>query len=263
MSSPELPPPIVLVADPVVASLLALAGAVRVPVTLVGGWAVAARLRMARVTGRPTEDLDVLLSQAARPAAAALAAIDAVQEDDTHPCRLSGLPLLVDLLAEGAAAAVAPATEDFVVDEDGLRLLVPPMAGLLARASHDLVLESADASERRVAVRLPSAGALFAAKVANIALEFREPNKRASDAEDAVRLLLAFGAGGLSEDLRDARAHERARLLGLLGQLGASGLVAQARLSGWGDVEPERVEAVVGRLMVALTAQAAEERESL
>lgn len=180
MTAPLGPPPIIVVADSVVASLVTLTSAVGTPVTLVGGWAVAARLRMARVQGRPTEDLDILLSASARPAAAALRAIKAVQDDETHPCRLTGLPLMVDLLADTTSHSVVPAgDDDLIVDEDGLRLLVPPMAGLLTRSSEQVFLESREAGSGRVSVNLPNAGALFAAKIANIALEFREPDKRA------------------------------------------------------------------------------------
>src|SRR5439155_15108470 len=84
-------PSVVIAAPaPVVATLAALIDALGAPVTVVGGWAVTCRLRMARSQARPTEDLDVLLGLAARPARIALEAVAAVQDDPAHPCRLSG-----------------------------------------------------------------------------------------------------------------------------------------------------------------------------
>jgi len=257
MTAPQGPPPIIVVAHGIVASLMMLTSAVGAPVTLVGGWAVAARLHMARLKGRPTEDLDVLLSAAARPAAVALRAINAVQEDQTHPCRVTGLPLLVDLLADTTSDAVAATgNEELIVDEDGLRLLVPPMADLLVRASEQVWLESRAADATRVSVRLPNAGALFAAKVANIALEFREPHKRASDAEDAVRLLFAFGAGAILTDLRIAHADERIRVQALLEQIAATGFAAQARANGYVANET-RLAAGIQRIVVELAPETA------
>ena len=61
-------------------------------------------------------------------------------------------------------------------------------------------------------VLLPIAGALLAAKVANIALGFRTPDKRASDGEDIVRLIEAFGSLALLADLEVATPEERTDL---------------------------------------------------
>lgn len=232
--------PVIGVPGEVVDTIAGLRDAVG-PVVLVGGWAVHCRLAMGRSRARPTSDVDVLLGAESRPARAALEAAAAVQDDPSHPCRLSGLPLLVDLLADGPDDAV-------VVDDDGLSLLVPPFAGLLGRAWEDVVL---DASGARTECRLPLAGALFAAKVANLALELRPAEKRASDGEDAVRLLETFGALAIVADVRSASPAEARRLRMVLGQVGASGLSAQSRLSGH-DPDPDRlrlaVEGVITRL---------------
>ena len=242
--------PSVVIAAPgrVVATLAALVGALSAPVTVVGGWAVTCRLRMARSQARPTEDLDVLLGLAARPARIAREAVAAVQGDPAHPCRLSGLPLLVDLLAEDQADALGAV--EMVEDPDGLRLLVPPFAVLLARAASPVRLAD-PAGGAEVAVGLPSAGALFAAKVANLALEHRPPAKRASDGEDAMRLATSFGALALAADLAVATPDERARLARLLAAVGGSGLRAQAAASGF-DVDVDRAEAVVDALLERL-----------
>lgn len=236
MNTIQMPPPIIVVPHDVVTCVALLTEAVAEPITMVGGWAVGMRLRMARADGRPTEDLDVLLASSARPAAAALRAVDAVQSDPQHPCRLAGLPLLVDLLADGDPDHVLTVLgNDVITDPDGLRLLIPPMARLLSAASEEVVLESLEDAGTRASTRLPRAGALFAAKVANIALEFRSAPKRATDAQDALELLAVFGALGLMEDLRGATHAERQRLHSLLQAIEGSGMVAQARTVGYSD----------------------------
>ncbi len=77
--------------DAVVGSLRAVVDALPGGVVLVGGWVVRCRLRMARAAVRPTEDLDLLLRGDARPARDSLAAVDAIQSDPDHPCRLEGI----------------------------------------------------------------------------------------------------------------------------------------------------------------------------
>ena len=214
-------------------------------IVMVGGWAVHCRLAMGRSRSRPTSDLDVILGPDSRPARAALEAIAAVQDDPGHPCRVSGLPLLVDLLsAEGDAA------REVVVDEDGLALLIPPFASLLERTAESIVLEAGGA---RTDCSLPTAGALLAAKVGNLALEHRTPDKRASDGEDAVRLLETFGALALAADLAAATPAESGLLARVLGQVGASGLEAQARASGYRP-DPGRAPAAVAALLARLPA---------
>lgn len=84
--------------------------------------------------------------------------------------------------------------------------------------------------------------------MANVALEYRDPAKRASDGEDAVRLLEAFGALAIAQDLRDATSDESADLAAQLSQIGASGLAAQSRLSGY-DADRERLAAAVQALV--------------
>lgn len=215
--------------DAVVRSLASLLEAIGQPAILAGGWAVRCRLRMARVEARPTEDLDVVLTRDLRPAREALADIDAVQADPDHPCRLIGLPLVVDLLAASDGTAVG-VPDDLVTDPDGLHLLVPPFASTLVAAVDLVTLSATDAS---VVALLPRAGALFAAKVGNIALDEREATKRATDGEDALRLLTAFGAVGVVDDLRVASPRARARLVSLLDQIGSGGLLAQGRVAGY------------------------------
>lgn len=233
-------PPTIVVPPPVAETLARLADAVGSEVVLVGGWAVACRLRMARYPVRPTEDLDVLLRDEARPARAALAAISAVQADGAHPCRVSGLPLTLDLLADG--------DDEFVNDPDGLRLLVPPFASLLVRTAQPVRL--VDAKEHMEAtVSLPLAGALFATKVANVAFDFRDRPKRASDAEDALRLFNAFGTLGLLNDLVHAAEPERRELRRHLGALGAGGLAGPAReREYYGTGESELEAGIAGML---------------
>lgn len=237
---------VIRVPEPVADTLARLTAAVG-EVVLVGGWAVQCRLKMARREIRPTADVDVILGPESRPARAALEAASAIQDDPTHPCRISGLPLLVDLLAEGPADAVV-ATDESLTDADGLRLLVPPFAGLLARTTETLRLEG-ETSEAEVG--LPLAGALFAAKVANFGLELRPAEKVASDGEDAVRLVEAFGALAVAHDLRHAEADERARLVARLEQVGGRALAAQARVSGY-EADPERIRIVVDELVRVL-----------
>lgn len=81
---------------------------------------------------------------------------------------LDGLPLVVDLLADGATAGTVE--HDVVVDADGQHLLVPRQAVLLARTATPARL-TAPGSD--VVVLLPSAGALFAGKVGNLDLAHR------------------------------------------------------------------------------------------
>jgi hypothetical protein len=243
----------------VVSTLSALVGALSEPVVLVGGWAVACRLRMARTDNRPTEDVDAMLRMTGRPHKAALDAIDAIQRDAAHPCRLSGptLALSVDLLADRPAdvvGAIGRGIGDEVISVGGLQLLVPPCAALLARTSVEVRLRSLSDAKHSVVVRLPLAGALFAAKVANIALEHRAPAKRASDAEDAARLADAFGSMALAQDLGVATDGERRQLVRLLAAIGASGLTAQSHISGY-RVELIRLQPFVDDLMQRLGPQ--------
>lgn len=221
---------------------------------LVGGWAVRCRLRMARAAVRATEDLDLLLREDARPARAALAAVNAAQADPAHPCRLEGLPLLVDLLADdlpnGVEVARPGRVDERIEDPDGLVLLVPPFGRLLARSAEWVRLVS-EAAPDGCMVRLPSAGALFAGKVANVALDFRTPEKRASDGEDVVRLIEAFGALALLSDLVNATPEERADLREHLVQLGAGGLAGQARAARL-DHDPARLKIAVSRVVDGL-----------
>lgn len=76
--SEEVPATQVSIASPdaVVESLSAIVNVLPGGVVLVGGWAVRCRLRMARAAVRATEDLDLLLREEARPARAALAAVE-------------------------------------------------------------------------------------------------------------------------------------------------------------------------------------------
>lgn len=240
----------------VVTSLATISDVVGAPVVLVGGWAVRCRLQMARSDARPTDDLDLLFGSHLRPAGSALEAIGVVQSDPSHPCRLTGLPLVVDLLADDVpdGVAVGPGRRDQVVeDPDGLRLLIPPFAELLVRSAEAIRLVVKDGDETS-GVLLPRAGALFAAKVANIALEFRAPDKRASDGEDVVRLIEAFGSLALLADLETATAEERADLGQQLGQLGAGGIAGQARAANHPH-ERDRLDIAVRRLTVGLEAQ--------
>ena len=237
----------------IVASVASISRAVGAPTVLVGGWAVRCRLQMARSDARPTDDLDLLLGADVRPAGAALEAIGAVQPDPSPPCRLAGLPLLVDLLADDVPEAVASGrgrTDEVVEDPDGLRLLVPPFAELLARTAEEVQLVSLDGDDRCV-VLLPRAGALFAAKVANITLEFRTPDKRASDGEDVVRLIEAFGSLAILADLGGATADERVVLARHLGQVGVGGIAGQARAAGHPH-DRQRLEIAVQRLIQGL-----------
>lgn len=175
-------------------------------VVLVGGWAVQCRLKMARRQIRPTSDVDVILGPEARPARSALEGASAIQDDPKHPCRISGLPLLVDLLAERPDDAVV-GRDDTVVDGDGLRL--------------------------------------------HVGLELRPAEKVASDGEDAVRLVEAFGALAVAHDLRNAAPAERQELVARLEQIGGSALAAQARVSGY-EADPQRIGLVVDELVRSL-----------
>jgi hypothetical protein len=244
----------IVLPDDIVRTLTRLHDAVPSALVLVGGWAVRCRLQMARSFSRPTEDLDVVLPQSARPAKAALEAIDAVQRDPAHPCRLDGLPVLVDLLADDLPSGVAPAhpgrVDERVTDPDGLNLLVPPFAALLSRTAELTHLTTADGSHT-AEVLLPLAGAVVAAKAANVALEFRLPAKRASDGEDTARLLIAFGPLALLDDLGRAGADERADLRHHLSALGGGGISGQARAAGF-DHDERRVAEVVDRLVDGL-----------
>lgn len=245
--------PVIVVPDDVAETLSALRGVLSGSIVLVGGWAVTCRLRMARGVARPTSDIDVLLMTDARPARAALESLAAVQADDSHPCRLTGLPLAVDLLAGGVSEddLISPArTDRQVTDGDGLRLIVPPFGDLLARTAEPVQVEGSGRSSRAV-VSLPRAGGLVAAKVANIALEMRTPDKRASDGEDAVRLIEAFGVLAVFDDIAGATSAEREGLRTLLHQIGAGGLAAQSTASGYAP-DRQRLEESIARLMDGL-----------
>lgn len=246
------PPATIVVPDEIVGTLATLDAALPATPVLVGGWAVRCRLQMAREQSRPTEDLDVVLTPRSRPARAALAAIDAVQQDPTHPCRLDGLPVLVDLLADDVPIGLPHpgSVDERITDPDGLNLLVPPFAALLTRTG-ELTRLTTVAGDATADVLLPRAGTILAAKVANVAMEFRPPAKRASDGEDVVRLLFAFGAPALLEDLRAADVAERDDLHHHLAALGGGGLSGQARAAGF-DHERGRVVAAVERLLASL-----------
>jgi hypothetical protein len=203
----------------VVSTLSALVDALSEPVVLVGGWAVACRLRMARTDNRPTEDVDAMLRMTGRPHKAALDAIDAIQRDAAHPCRLSGptLALSVDLLADRPAdvvGAIGRGTGDEVVSVGGLQLLVPPCAALLARTSVEVRLRSLSDPQHSVVVRLPLA---------------------------------------LAQDLGVATDDERRQLVRLLAAIGASGLTAQSHISGY-RVELIRLQPFVDDLLRRLEA---------
>lgn len=88
--------------------LASLSRAVGTPVMLAGGWAVHCRLALVNRVARPTEDIDVALRREMRPAKAALAAINAMQDDPRHAARLSGFPLIVDLLADDVDEGNSP-----------------------------------------------------------------------------------------------------------------------------------------------------------
>lgn len=242
-------PATIVVPAPVVSTVAALTAAVGSDVVLAGGWAVACRLRMARTTTRPTEDVDIVLGPRARPARRALEAASVTQLDPRHPCRLVGLPLWVDLLGTDPTSDLPGGDGALVVDPDGLRLLTPPFADLLVRSAETVVLD--DNKGLRSDVRLPRAGALLAAKVGNLALEDRAPDKRATDGEDIVRLFEAFGTLALLEDLAVAEARERTDLAHRLDVLGGSALVAQARAAGH-RFDPARIEVAVADLVRAL-----------
>lgn len=248
------PAPSIALPGEVVASLVGITEAIGTPVVLVGGWAVRCRLQMARSAARPTDDLDVLLGSHARPARAALEAIGAVQSDPAHPCRLEGLSMLVDLLADDvpdASAPLAPGRQDVrVEDADGLQLLVPPFARLLVRTAEPVRFVAMDREDSCV-VLVPRAGAVMAAKVANITLEFRTPEKRATDGEDAVRLVDAFGSLALLADLDEATSDERTDLHHHLVQVGAGGVAGQARAAGHPHDRP-RLEDAIGKMIEVL-----------
>jgi hypothetical protein len=161
--------------------------------------------------------------------------------------------LLADRPAD-VVGAIGRGIGDEVISVGGLQLLVPPCAALLARTSVEVRLRSLSDAKHSVVVRLPLAGALFAAKVANIALEHRAPAKRASDAEDAARLADAFGSMALAQDLGVATDGERRQLVRLLAAIGASGLTAQSHISGY-RVELIRLQPFVDDLMQRLGPQ--------
>lgn len=249
MATAPRPRAAIVVPGDVSTTLAMIIAAVGSEVVVVGGWAVSCRLRMARMAARPTEDLDLLLGEGARPARAALEALSAVQSDPRHDCRLEGLPLLVDLLA--ACPLDHPGRGDAVIeDADGLKLLVPPFGALLARSAEPMRLLDAMGAGEAV-VGLPRAGALLAAKVANITLELRRPEKRAGDGEDAVRLIEAFGSLALLRDLEAATPEERADLRSHLDRIGAGGLHGQARAGGL-TADRARLEAAVDDLLRGL-----------
>lgn len=244
----------IVVPAEVVQSLAMVTESLQAPVVLIGGWAVRCRLLMARSASRPTDDLDILLVTASRPARAALEAINAVQSDPSHPCRLDGLPLLVDVLADESPSGVAPGRpgrlDGRIEDPDGLNLLVPPFGGLLARSAEPMRLLATD-EESETVVLLPLAGALLAAKAANVALEFRTAEKRASDGEDIVRLTEAFGTLALLADLAHATPDERVDLHHHLVQLGPGGISGQARASGLAH-DVDRLRITVDQLAAGL-----------
>jgi hypothetical protein len=241
-------PRVIAVPRVIVDILESLSRAVRSPVMLGGGWAVHCRLLMANARARPTEDIDVALGKDLRPARAALEAINAFQDDPKHRARLSGFPLIVDLLADDADEAMK-LEPSLVKDADGLQMMVPPFADLLA-IDADLVTLYAD--EATTEVLLPRAGAMFASKLGCLYLEFREPEKKASDGLDALALLEAYGPAEIAKDLEHAPAERRRFLAERLETVGFSGLAAQARVAG-GDPYPEGAIAIdeLGRLLRA------------
>lgn len=221
-------PVVVVIPDAVAAVLRRLNEALTGNVILAGGWAVHCLLAIAGRNARPTEDVDVALSRGLRPAKAALEAINALQDDQSHAARLSGLPLVVDLLADDVEEAIK-VEPGLVEDADGLRLMVPPFADLFATGARLVLLQGrSDSAE----VLLPRAGALFASKLGGLYLELRAPAKRASDAADALSILEAYGPRSLAEDLADAPKPRRKRVADWLENVGYSALAAQARLGG-------------------------------
>lgn len=73
----------------------------------------------------------------------------------------------------------------------------------------------------------------------------------ASDGEDAVRLVEAFGAIALAHDLRHAELEERRQLAARLEQIGGTALAAQSRVSGYA-ADPERIRVAADELVRGL-----------
>lgn len=232
-------PRVIVVPQTVAATLLRLRDAIGKPFLLLGGWAVHSRLVLANRRVRPTEDIDIGLHRDLRPARAALEAIDAIQDDPRHTARLSGLPVMVDLLADDPEEAVK-SEPGLIRDPDGLNLMVPPFADLLALGVELIELHGADS---KVTIMLPTAGSLFASKIGCLHLEFRLPEKKASDGLDALALLEAYGPSNLDRDLAQALRSRRALLAERLENVGYSGLAAQARAAG-GIGYPDGIVAV-------------------
>ncbi len=146
---------------------------------------------------------------------------------------------MVDLFADDIEEALR-LVPGIVRDEDGLMLMVPPFADLFALGAEHVELVSEGST---VDVLLPLAGALFASKVGNVHLEFREPAKRASDGLDALTLLEAYGPAQIAADLSSAPLERRSLLADRLETVGFSGLAAQSRVAR-GDPYPEGTIAV-------------------
>ncbi|HWH32563.1 MAG TPA: hypothetical protein VNU01_07810 [Egibacteraceae bacterium] len=125
-------------------------------------------------------------------------------------------------------------------------------------AAEPVRLEADEQTGESVLVALPRAGALFAAKMANLDLEDRPPKKRAGDAEDAVRLLSTFGALALAGDLGRATEAERLRLRYLVGATRASGLLAAVR-----NADVERDEERLGGALAAFVDDLNRDRRSV
>jgi hypothetical protein len=232
-------PRVIAVPRVIVDVLESLSRAVGSPVMLAGGWAVHCRLMLASARARPTEDIDVALRKDMRPAKEALAAINAIQDDPIHPARLSGFPLIVDLLADDLDEALR-LEPSLVKDADGLQMMVPPFADLLALNAEHVELHAEGATTE---VLLPRSGSMFASKLGCLYLEFREAPKKASDALDALALLEAYGPSAIAADIEAAPQERRAFIAERLDSVGFSGLAAQARVAG-GDPYPEGAIAV-------------------
>jgi hypothetical protein len=217
------PAPSISIDEQLCADLAALNAALGTPVVLAGGWAVQCRLRMGRASIRATEDLDVILSSHHRPAKDRLEAIGVRQDDPRHSCRLLGRTTDIDLLADDDPPVLQGHLPSRVVeDQDGLRLLRSPQAQLLVRGAEPVLLTGGSITTD---VLLPRAGALVAAKMANLTLENRG-HKLKSDAIDVVNLLAVFGTLGLLEDLQHATDEERTALLKAMEVIGPTAVHA-------------------------------------
>lgn len=232
-------------------SVLTLAALPReLPVhALVGGLAVMVRLSESH---RVTTDFDEVTADREDAVALLVAGGAQVKGSGVY---LPDAGLQLDLLDAGITLdrlALIEASDE--LEREAVQLALVNRYGLESAVLTDVVVLEPEAIEgvaARVSIRVALAGALVAMKVNSALSSTRAPDKAASDAYDAYRLIRAWGSEIIIGDLVDAPARLRATASAQIRRVFADELdrtahqLRRASVPGVEAVGPDRLAAVV------------------